>query len=180
MISLQSYAKVYVFVLLKENCIELKRRGENFHKSINSVKSSEIFESWMMRAAHIGLFLFSLFTVVCILIVIYPILFYIIFGERILHFGFEILMLDWQNSWLAYALNFVHQALCVIIFVIASIPSLIVPITYVMTSFGYFETLSLLIEDLNEFANGNENGEKNQEIKGMIKFIIEMHLELIE
>jgi hypothetical protein len=109
----------------------------------------------------------------------YPIVFYLIFEERILHFGVEIPGLDWKNSWIAYSLNFFHQSSCFVIFVIASIPSIMIIVTYLMTSFAYFEVLSNLLKDLDEIIINNENGEKNKEITAQIKYITEMHLELI-
>jgi hypothetical protein len=52
-------------------------------------------------------------------------------------------------------------------------------VTYLMTSFAYFEVLSNLLKDLDEIIINNENGEKNKEITAQIKYITEMHLELI-
>lgn len=177
---IQSYAKVYVFIFLKKNCTALKIKGENFFKKFNNKKSNEIFEIWMMRTAHIGVLIFFLFIVTTIIIITYPIIYYLIAQERILHFGFEIPMLDWKSSWFAYSLNFFHQASSFILFVIASIPSIVIIVIYIMTSLACFDILSILLKDLNEIAIKNENGCKNKDIKEMIKFILEVHLELIE
>jgi hypothetical protein len=176
---IQSYAKVYVFIFMKKNCTELKQEAENFFKSFENVNATEIFEVWMMRTAHIFASIIFLYIIAYILIVTYPIVFYLIFEERILHFGVEIPGLDWKYSWIAYSLNFFHQSSCLIIFVIASFPSIMINITYLMTSFAYFEVLSYLLKDLDEIIINNENGEKNKEITAQIKYITEMHLELI-
>lgn len=175
---IQSYAKIYIFIFLRDTCVELKKSGEKLHKSVNSIKDREIFELWMMRTAHLGGIIIFMYIICCFVLINYPIIFYLLFGERILHFGIEIPMLDWKNSWIAYSINFLYQSTGFIIFTLASIPSIMIFVTFIMTSFAYFEVLSDLIKELDECVIDNEDGKNSQNIKEKLKSIVEMHLEL--
>lgn len=175
---IQSYAKIYVFFILKENCIELNNQVKRFHQTFNSSKSNEIFEKWMMRTGHIHAFILIMYFSAYAVIVSYPIVFYLIFDEKVFFFGIELPVLDWHNSWFAYGLNFFHHSSCLLIFIFGSIPSIMVIISFIMNAFGFFELLSILIKDLDELVIKNVDGKKDKEISLMINLIVENHLEL--
>lgn len=177
--SFQSYGKLYTFIFMKENCILLKTKGEKIHQDFKDEKHAEILEKWMIRAAHVGFFITLMYIVVCFIIVIYPSLFYFILGERILHFGIEIPLLNWKNSWFGYALNYIYQSMCMICFTLGSIPTITIVVIYISTAFAYFDILSILIEELNQMTRISDENLKNNQVKAMIKLIIEHHMELI-
>lgn len=176
----QSYNKIYTFVFMKQNCIELKEKCESFHQNFRSAKSVEIFEMWMLRAAHVGFFITVMYTIVGVLISVYPMIFYFLLDERILHFGIEIPMLDWKNSWIAYGIKYIHQSTILIAFVTSSIPSISIVVIYISTAFAFFDILSVLLDELDQISIKNEGNKNDKAIKEMIKLITEHHMELIE
>lgn len=178
--SFQSFAKMYTFVVLRKNQVDLRDRAEKFFTNINNQKSSEIFEKWMMLAAHTGAFVAALYLICAGLIDFYPVIFFAIFRERVLHFGIEIPVLNWKESWFAYGLNFSFQGTGIVMFIFASIVSNFLVICYLTSAFGQFDMLNILISNLNELAINNDRGRNNREIKASIKSLIQMHMELIE
>ena len=178
--SFQSLAKTYTFIVLRQNQLALKEKAENFLVNLETPEFSEVFEKWMMLAAHTGVFITVLYLFCVGLIIVYPVIFYFIFGERILHFGIEIPMLDWKESWVAYGLNFLFQCICLILFVSASIATNFIVICLLTSAFGQFEMLNILISHLNQLAINNDEGKNNGEIKAAIKLLVQKHMELIE
>lgn len=176
----QAVTKIYTFLVLRENHVELNKISQKIHGDSKTLKSSEIFEKWMMIAAHMGGFMTVMYLIVGSLISIYPIIFYVVFNERILHFGVEIPGLNWKESWFAYALNFVHQVTSFLLFIFASIPSIFMIICFLTTAFAQYEWLNFLLSDLNDLASDNEQGQNNCAIKEKIKVIIKLHMELNE
>lgn len=177
----QSYAKLYTFLFLKENCVELENKGRKFHENFKSEKSSEIFEKWMLRAAHVGLVLTIMYSIAAVLIIIYPAIFYFLFNEKVLHFGIEIPFLDWQNSWIAYGINYIHQSICLICFILSSISAISVIVIFISNAFAHFDILSFLLIELDQITIKSVGDyKKKKEIKDMILTIIKHHMELIE
>jgi hypothetical protein len=178
--SVQCVTKYYSFLIKMGNCRELKNRAEKFHQNFKTIKSAEIFEKWMIIAAHVGAILTVMYFCALILIVSYPAIFLIFLNERVLPFGIELPMLDWKESWIGYGLNYFYHSLILTFFVFASIASIFVVICYLASLFAQFEMLSVLIADLNELALKNGKGENNFVIKNALREIIKLHLELIE
>ena len=177
---IQSFAKCYTFLWMRNNILNLRKQSEKFHEHFSSLKSSKIFEEKFMIAAHVIAGLSVLYITAFILIAIYPIIFYFIMNERILHFGIELPLIDWKNSWIGYGINFGYQILIVSIFFCGSIVSLCIIICFMTSGIGQFDVLDILLDELNELAIKNDKGEKNDEIRKKIKFLIQTHTNLME
>ncbi|XP_070502404.1 putative odorant receptor 83c [Chironomus tepperi] len=176
----QGFIKFYTFLWLRENILDLKKQSEKFHEHFASVKSSNKFEDQFMIAAHVSAGLTILYVCTFILIVIYPIIFYLIMNKRILHFGIELPLIDWEYSWIGYGINFIHQVMLTFAFFCASLCSLYIIICFMTSAIGQFDVLEILLDELNDLAIGNEDGKKDDEISTKIKFLIQTHANLIE
>ncbi|KAL7029968.1 hypothetical protein ACKWTF_006450 [Chironomus riparius] len=176
----QGFAKFYTFGCLRENILNLRKQSEKFHEHFSSLKSSKIFEEKFMIVAHISAGLTILYICTFILIAVYPIIYYFIMNERILHFGLELPFIDWKDSWIGYGLNFIHQIFLVFIFLCFSIVTICIIICFMTSGMCQFDVLSLLLAELNELALSNEDGSKNNEIHQKVKFLIKTHVNLSE
>jgi hypothetical protein len=133
----------------------------------------------MMNSAYFCAIL-TIMNISCvILILIYPIIFYLITGERILHFGIEIPFLDWKNSWFAYGFNFGYQCMTLSLFICASIFSMVLVIIFLSNGLAQFDILKMLLDQLNQLAISDRKGENESKILSVIKLITEMHVQLI-
>jgi hypothetical protein len=178
--AVQGYAKMYTFVFLRYEILDLRKSTEKLQRNFNTLRTSRIFEDCFLKTAHVGAVLTILFIATAILFTTYPIIYYIVFRERILHFGIELPFLEWQTSWIDYGINFVHQSLCINTFICGSIATIVMGLCFVTNAIAQYDVIGLLLDDLDELAIANEEGSKVDEIKEMIKLIVEMHIELNE
>ena len=133
-----------------------------------------------MIAAHVIATLTFFFISNAILISIYPIIFYFIFNERILHFGIELPLIDWKCSWIGYGVNFTHVVVCLAAFTCLSIYILTIIICFMTSAIVQFDFLDILLHELNDLAITNEDGRNNEEICKKIKLLTQTHEKLVE
>lgn len=176
----QGYIKFYTFVILRKDLIELRNAAEKFHENFESPKSSKIFENKFMIATHVSATLTLLYVCTFILLSIYPILFYFITNERILHFGIELPFIDWKYSYVGYTINFVHQLYCALSFFCGSIPTLCIIICFMTSAIGQFDVLEILLDEINELSLVNEDRQNDNRIKMKIIFLIQTHTNLVD
>jgi hypothetical protein len=178
-ISFQGVMKVKAFVFSRQTLWKIIESIEKFFTHFNTKEANQMFESWLMFSSHIGVALFVLLFLCGMLVLIYPLIFYVIMGEKILHFGFELPLIDWQTSF-GYSLNFLYTVQLVYMFISSFFATCYSNILFLMMAFGQFELLKMLLEDLDETIKTNENGKKNDAIKKQIKLLAELHNELVE
>lgn len=175
----EAAAMIQIFVNQREQIIELTRRIKVFLEKCNSIKSHKIFEKWIVMTCHGTIFLGVVVTTSAIVMFIYPIAYYFIFGKKILHFGFELPWIDWQST-LGYTLNFIYCGIIIYMFGIGLFITVFPTIFSIVMSFGKFELIKMLIDELNELIDGNRKGQNNDKIKKIIVEIIDNHTELLE
>lgn len=168
---------MYTFVFHRKKNIDIVERLEKFLSNFNTKEANETFEKWLMITSHIGLFSTIMFGFCTILIFIYPIIFYFIIGEKILHFGFELPWVDWKTL-PGYALNFAYCGTLSFLYIIGQIAAVVLSIIYVVVAFGQFELLKVLLDDLNKLAVANKKGKNDEKIQKLIITITQMHNEL--
>jgi hypothetical protein len=179
--ALQGLMKVKTFLLPRSKIVDLKDRCENFLSNVVKTKeTNQIFESSMMICCHIGVSLIALYIVSIVLFLIYPIIFYLIFGEKILHAGYELPFIDWHTSSIGYAANFLYVILLAYLVLFVFVGTLFINILFVIMAFGQFELLDMMLKDLNEMIKSNKNGSMDEKIKHQIKLIVEIHNELLK
>ncbi|KAL7029969.1 hypothetical protein ACKWTF_006451 [Chironomus riparius] len=176
----QSFAKIYSFLWLHINFLNLRKQCEKFHEHFSSLTSSKMFERKFMIAAHVITILTILYICTFILLVLYPMIFYLIMNERILICGIELPFIDWKESWIGYAINLTHQMMCLFTFFCGSIFSLCVTICFITCGVCQFDVLKILLDELNELIVHNKDGNKYQEIQGNINFLAKTHANLID
>jgi hypothetical protein len=170
---------IYTFVIHRSEHLDLVARNEKFLSNFNTEASNQIFEKWIVITCHVSALLFVTVLFCSLMIFIYPIIYYLIVGEKVLHFGTELPLVDWTTP-LGYFLNFAYVATLVHTYCCAINATLIFTIFYIVVSFGQFELLTHLLENLDELILKNKKGEHNAEIKEQIRLIAQMHVELLE
>lgn len=176
--AIQGVSMIHVFVFHREDILDLTRRIGVLLEKYNTEKINQMFEKWIIRSCHCGMLLTGLIVGSCILVFLYPIGFYLIFGNKILHFGFELPWIDWQSP-LGYTLNFAYAGLIIYLFLFALICTTYVTILFIVTSFSHFELIKILFEELNQLIAGNKKGDNNEKIKKIIAEITENHNDLL-
>jgi hypothetical protein len=176
----QGFAMAHSYIWLFKNMINLRKKSEKFQEHFSSLKTSKILEENSLFATHSAAFLTFLGTGTFLLIGIYPIIYFLIFNERILHFGFELPFMDWKSSWIAYGINFVHQSCLLYVFVVFEFQAMCTIICLMTSGIGQYDVLGFLLSELNDLIIQNKDGSKNDEIRCKIKFLVETHLNLIQ
>lgn len=176
---IQGAIRFHTFIFYRANIRDLASRSEKFLNNFKTLKTDEIFEYWLIMSSHVGLFFFVLFSLCSLLIFCYPIVYYLIVGETILHFGFELPLIDWKTT-SGYVLNFLYCGIAISEFVVGSVTTCCLNICFVFNAFGQLDVLKMLLEELDEMIIKNEKDKNRLEIKKYIKMITDMHNELLE
>lgn len=177
--AVQGVIKLYTFVFYRENILNIVDRLEKFLTKFNTQRTNAIFEKWLIITSHIGLVITFLFGFSTFLVLIFPIIFYFITGEKFLHLGIELPWIDWKTT-IGYALNFTYDGSILYLYIFSQIPVVFWTVTFVIVAFGQFELLKVFLKDLNELVVTNEKGKNDEKIKQLIKTISQMHNELSE
>jgi hypothetical protein len=175
----QGISKISTFVFSRSKIVDLRDRCERFLTNFNTKETNEMFESWLMISCHIGVSQFALFFACACLFLIYPIIYYLICGEKILHAGNELPLIDWHTSSLGYAANFLYDISLIYLAFFTYVGTCFLNVLFVLMALGQFELLKMMINDLDEMIKSNDNGSKNDAIKKQIKLIVDMHNEVL-
>jgi hypothetical protein len=150
-----------------------------FLEKLSSLRASKVFEDNFMIVAH----LIAAFTLVSIctffIVVSYPIIYFLIFNERILHFGLELPFIDWKYSWIGYGINFFHQGFFVLVFFTCSVQGVCVIICFITSGICQYDLLEILLDELNELILNNKDGSNDNKIRSKVNFLVESHINLI-
>lgn len=177
----QESIKLSTYIFYLENILDHVARAEKYITNYNTKAANEIFEKWLMIICHSFFLAIVLFAFVSFAISIYPIIFYFIFGEKVLHFGFELPFIDWRTSNIAYFINFAWCCYLVALYCIAGVSAVFLSTFPIILSFGQFELINSFLEDLDNIVKSQGKDSSNDvEVKQQIKKIVEMHNELLE
>ena len=176
----QGFAKLYTYVYKLNSILDQVKKLENYLKNFENVKMCKIFEKWLMIVCHAMAAATVIFIAFGTLTTLYPFLGYLIIGERILIFGFEFPFLDWKTSILAYAFNLVWNYLLTVIFIIGTLSSIFLSLFPILMTFGQFQVLKNLLEELEEFIKSNKNGTNDKKIKDQLRIVAGIHNETLE
>ena len=162
---LKGLIKLYLIGSKTEEMLELARRIESLLKNIEkNSKMNEILEKWMIIVCHMIVTCMIIFTGSDIIdFLSEPRI--LTFWRKVLFFGFELPFLDWNNSNLAYALNLGWHLW--FIFVVATGWSSVVVLSafIIIMTFGQFEVLRALSEELDKFIKKNKGHPSSFRIK---------------
>lgn len=137
----------------------------------------EKFKKWLIISCHVIFGLTILFLGAALLIFIYPAIVYIITGERTLHFGFILPVID-PDTITGYSLNFLHHTFQIYITIIALLISLNMTVFIIIISLAKYEALYVLIGQLNALITSKNQDEKK--IKEKFVEIIQEHVKMID
>ncbi|CAO1305632.1 unnamed protein product [Diamesa serratosioi] len=174
----QGAIKLYVFIFHRFDMLKICSRIEKIHKSATNEKIKNVLEQNVIYTCIAGSILIPLYSMSGVLMFIYPIIYYMVFGEKILHFGFLLPFIDWQSH-LGYSLNFMHHTLQICIVMSAWLFTNWQYVIFITNAFGQYDSLKILLHELNDLSTANVNGCNDREIKKYINDIAKMHIELI-
>ena len=175
----QGLIKLYTFLYYRSMIVGFVERFEKFLSNFDTDNCNAIFEKWFMIFCHVASCLFASFAFCVFMVYIYPIIYYIIVGEKILHFGYELPWVDWRTTH-GYILNFIYVGTHLFVFIFATVACLLITIINLIMSLAHFDVLKYLLDELEELMIKNKKGENSKDIKKYIRLIAQMHLELIE
>lgn len=172
---IQSYVRVYSFIVNRSKLLNIFSFVEEFHKNYNSFENKKVMEEAIMNCCNLCLVLSLIMTVAGVLIIFYPVIYYLIVGHKILHFyGLELMFLDWKTP-IGYTLNFINCSLTIVIFIISTILVCIDISICVLNSFAQFNVLRIYLNHLDDLALSKRNEENSKKIKEKIKDIVNLH-----
>ena len=175
----QGAIKLYTFIFHRSDMLRLYDLIVLFQQSVQNFKIKNALENSVINSCIASLVLIPMYLACGILMFIYPLVYYLLFDKRILHFGFVLPFID-VESYLGYALNFFHHSLQIYVVINAAIGSNIVCILFINGAFGQYDALTILLQELDTIASQNVDGCNDQLIKQYIKEITRIHVELIK
>lgn len=178
-VSLQALGKMYTWMFYRPVILDLVVRAENYITTFKCQESTRIFEKWMMMIGHIGCLIIVLFSSGCFIALIYPLIVYLFTSEWILHFGFELPGIDWTTL-SGYIANVMFSGLTIFLFLLASTTTIFGTVWLIVVSFGQFEILKMLLDDLDKMIHANNKGKNDDAINKAIGVIVNVHNDLIE
>ncbi|XP_070497151.1 odorant receptor 67d-like [Chironomus tepperi] len=173
----QGGMKLYTFIMQRKNLLKIFSTAEEFVVDMKCKESSDKFKKCLIISCHVVFGLSILFLICAICVLIYPAVVYGFVGERILHFGFILPILD-PDATIGYSLNFLHHTLQIYITVIALLTTLNMTVFIIIIALGKYETLCVLINQLNVLITSKVQ----DQTKIIEKFteIIQEHVKIIE
>jgi hypothetical protein len=175
----QMTVKMYTLIWHREKTVELKEITESFHEISNDRKTRESFEKWILICCHVGVFFTITFYGCALLIFCYPFIVWLFTGEWILHFGFIIPGIDWQTLH-GYLLNFAFQTLQIFIVINALFTSTLLTVIFIINVIAQYDALEIMLDELDELALKNADGENGEKIKKFIGILVDGHVKLLE
>ena len=174
----QGSIKLYTFVFRRPDMLQLYDLIVLFQQSVHSCKIHNALENSVINSCTAALILIPTYMVCAFMVFIYPLVYYIIYDEKILHFGFILPFID-EHSQFGYALNFFHHSLQIFLVVNVLVASNILFILFINGAFGQYDALTILLQELDTIASQNDNGCNDQLIKQYIKEIARIHVDLM-
>ena len=177
---IKAIVRINVFTSYRANIYDHLARAESFLTNSITEAADRIFAKWMLMLCHMSALVAALVFIFCVAVMAYPIIVYFVTGTRVLHFGFELPFIDWQNSLIGYSLNFIWC--CYLIYAQVMLIFLCVLLfTFpIIVNLGQFEVIQSLLEELDELIKGNQNNCNDKRIKKYIAIITETHNDLLE
>ena len=176
----QSIAKLYTFVFSRDNTLQIISYIENFIVSFEVCSKNSRFEFWIMMYTHLSYAGVILFLLCALLIFSYPMIYYLVFHEVILHFGFIIPGTDWKTI-PGYILNFLFHTFQIYCVWVAFTALIFIVILFILNVIAQYESLVNLLDDLDELVKLNQvNGDKLSDIKACISDITNKHVNLLK
>ena len=175
----QGAIKLYTFVFRRSDMLRLHDLIVIFQQSVTSLEIQKALENSVINSCSAALFLIPAYIISATLMFIYPIVYYIIYDEKILHFGFILPFID-EHSQFGYALNFFHHSLQIFLVVNVLVASNIVFVMFVNGAFSQYDALTILLQELDTIASQNDDGCNDQLIKQYIKEIASIHVDLMK
>jgi hypothetical protein len=176
----RAIAMINTFIRGNDNILNLRKQSEKFHEHYSSLNTTKMYETNLLKVAHVTAS-FTLFGILTfIFVTLYPVIYFWIFDERILHFGTELPFIDWKYSWIGYGINFIFHVAILFVYLSLMVTSMCIIINILTSGICQYDVLDFLLDELNELIVQNKDGSKNSEIRKKIKFLIETHLNLIQ
>ena len=143
------------------------------------MKIKNALENSVVNACIVELILNPLYIGCAILVFINPAVYYMIIGEKVLHFGFILPFID-EHSSIGYSLNFCYHTLQIFIVFNATTATNLYYILLINSAFGQHDALKILLQELDLLSKQNDDRCNDQLIKQYIKEISSIHMELIK
>ena len=175
----QGAIKLYTFIFHRSDMLKYYDLTVLFQQSVQNFKIKNTLENSVLNSCIAALILIPMYLVCAILVFIYPIVYYMIISEKILHFGFILPFID-AESHLGYLLNFFYHSLQIFIVINATISSNILFILFINSAFGLYDALKILVQKLDLLTKENDDRCNDDLIKQYIREIASIHVELIK
>lgn len=173
----QGGIKLYTFIMKRKNIQRIFTNAEKFIVDTKCCSCSQKYNKWLILSCHIIFALTILFLLAGLLMFIYPAIVYIWRGHRTLHFGFILPAIDPETS-VGYLLNFLHHTLQIYSLCIALLYTLNATIFAIMVSLAKYETLYVLLDQLNDLITVRTQDQKK--LKEKFVEIMQEHIKLID
>lgn len=176
----QGAIKLYTFIVRRPGILKLAELVERFYEHSTTDRIiDEIFQSWNLIFCHASILGMIIFYGCTILTFLFPVVYYLIFHERILHFGFIIPGSD-SETYFGYSLNFAHQTLQMYLVINALYVSTSYALYFMLNAFAQYDVLHYQVSHLTKLIIGNKNNKNNRNIKKCLSRITEEHVRLLK
>lgn len=182
----QGWIKLLTFNRKREKILQLESMAKSFnessvkaHEILEDASALEIFDQWMLLSYNVASFLTVTFIGCAIIVLFYPMIYYALIGEKILHFGFSFPGIDWTTSF-GYSINFIFHTIQTFYVINVLLVGCFSSIFFMMNAFARYDVLGKHLDKLSQLALENVNGKNDAKIEKCIKYIVDQHVELFE
>jgi hypothetical protein len=153
---------------------------DDFKIYVNSMKRPELIQEFEETMVLIGVFKILILVAYfgcAVLIFLYPFAVYLLLGEWILHFGFEIPGLN-RTTMHGYVINFAYHSYQIFVVICGMISTNYVNIVFSLAFKGMYDGLNITLKNLKDEMAKDDNISRNQKIHENINGIIVAYVEL--
>jgi hypothetical protein len=151
---------------------------QNYHEKIDHPEIQKKMTNVMIVGAIFKYFLAFTYGGFTCLVFIYPFVIYLLFGERILHFGFEIPGIDWQASLHGYGINFMHHSYQIFNVAAGTFLTNFACFYFFLNVIGMYIGLGVMVKDFQQLISRKKTDDWNKDLKLKIIEISKAYVEI--
>jgi hypothetical protein len=174
----QGIAKIYTFVISRKKIMKVNSIIRDYHEQIDHPEIQKKLENMLILSAFFKYFLVFAYVGFACLVFIYPFVIYLLFGERILHFGFEIPGIDWQASLLGYGINFMHHSYQIFVVSCGILITNYMNFFFFLNVIGMYIGLGVMVKDFQQLISRKKTDDWNKDLNFKIIEISKAYVEI--
>jgi hypothetical protein len=171
---IQIYGKALGFLFGQKSLMEVIELCKSMIKFAENVMMKKCFEKWFLRCFHIGLLMTVFFSVLSVFLISSPAIIYVSLNVKTTIFGF-ILPYCNNDTIQGYMIHLIFHSSSATVGCLVFCGTLTYINDLLFHYLAFFESLNVLVDQLQELINSKKSIENDEEIKRILAKLIEGH-----